>query len=151
VDQFEAWRAHMEPLVDVALPDDRTPADGFAAEQTAWNLGEAILVYQRASAHRYSRSAAKLKASPIDHWQIDIVRHGRMWTEANRHVTAGESGTVSLRSLGYPFRGRAMDMETATLFMPQDLFADTPAFLGAINNVTLSGNLASLLIGQIDS
>ena len=39
-EQFPAWRAHMAPLVDVHLPEGKSPEDGFLAEQIGWHLGD---------------------------------------------------------------------------------------------------------------
>lgn len=150
-DQFEAWRAYVEPLVDIKLPDDKTPADGFPADHTAWNLGGVILVQQHTPAYSYMRSAKKLRSSPIDHWQVSFLRHGRTWTEVDRRVAGNEPGKAVFGSLGHPFRGRTTDAEAITIYMPQDLFADAPGIPEAANNSVLSGNLASLLIDYVNS
>jgi len=69
-DQFQAWRAHMAPLVDVRLPDGKSPEDGFLAEQTGWHLGSMLIVQQHTQAHGYSRDQSMLRSSPIDHWNV---------------------------------------------------------------------------------
>jgi len=150
-DQFAAWQAHMVPLVEVKLPDDKSPDDGFPADHTAWNLGGMLIVQQRAAAHSYMRSAAKLRSSSIDHWCIVLPHTGRSWTEVDRRVAESQPGKLEIRSLGYPFRGRATDSESLLLYMPRDLFADAAASLDAKNNSILSGNFANLLVGYINS
>jgi len=78
----------MAPLVDVHLPDGKSEGDGFLAEQTGWHLGEILIVQQRAQACSYIRDQAMLRSSPIDHWNVGVMRSGRAWTEAKRHETA---------------------------------------------------------------
>lgn len=150
-DQFAAWHAHLTPLVEVRLPDDKSPDDGFPADHTAWNLGGMLIVQQRAPAHSYMRSAAKLRSSSIDHWYIVLPRTGRSWTEVDRRVAENQSGKLEIRSLGYPFRGRVTDSESLFLYLPRDLFSDAASTLDAKNNSILSGNFANLFVDYVNS
>ena len=149
-DQFPAWQAHVAPLVEVRLPDNKSLDDGFPAAHTAWNLGGMLIVQQRTPAHSYIRSAAKLRSSSVDHWYVVLPQTGRSWTEVNRRVAEGQAGKLEIRSLGYPFRGRMTESESLVLYLPRDLFADAAAILDANNNSILSGNLANLLIDYVD-
>ncbi|TIT01316.1 MAG: helix-turn-helix domain-containing protein [Mesorhizobium sp.] len=150
-DQFAAWQAHMAPLIEVRLPDDKSLNDGFPADHTAWNLGGMLVVQQRAPAHSYLRSAAKLRSSSIDHWYIVLPRTGRSWTEVDRRVAENQPGKLEIRSLGYPFRGRATESQSLFLYLPRDLFTDAAATLDAKNNSILSGNFANLLLDYLNS
>ncbi|MGX5842974.1 helix-turn-helix domain-containing protein [Mesorhizobium sp. ArgA1] len=150
-DQFATWQAHLAPLVEVKLPDGKSPDDGFPADHTAWNLGGMLIVQQHAPAHSYIRSAAKLRSSSIDHWYIALPRTGRSWTEVDRRVAEGQPGRLEIRSLGYPFRGRTTDSESLFLYLPRDLFSDVAATLDAKNNSILLGNFASLLVDYVNS
>ncbi|PZV38390.1 helix-turn-helix domain-containing protein [Mesorhizobium kowhaii] len=149
--QFAAWQAHMAPLVEVRLPEDKSPDNGFPADHTAWNLGGMLIVQQRAPAHSYMRSAAKLRSSSIDHWYIVLPRTGRSWTEVDRRVAENQSGKLEIRSLGYPFRGRVTDSESLFLYLPRDLFSDAASTLDAKNNSILSGNFANLFVDYVNS
>ena len=53
--QFAALQQHMQPLLDIRLPDGVRPSDGFIASQTVWNLGGMLLVEQTAPAFSYER------------------------------------------------------------------------------------------------
>lgn len=150
-DQFAAWQAHMAPLVEVRLPDDKSLDDGFPANHTAWNLGGMLIVQQHAPAHSYMRSAAKLRSSAIDHWYIALPHTGQSWTEVDRRIAEGQPGKLEIRSLGYPFRGRTTDSESLVLYLPRDLFSDAAANLDARNNSILSGNFANLLVDYVNS
>lgn len=150
-EQFATWRSHLEPIVEVSLPDGVMPQDGFAAEHTAWNLGKMLLVQQRTAAYRYARSPEKLRSSSIDHWYIGIPHKGNAWTEVDGHVVESRCDTVTFRSLGHPYRGRVTENEVTLLYMPYDLFADHAGMLVAANNSIFSGNYATLLIDYVGS
>lgn len=149
-EQFHAWRTHMAPLVEVRLPDSIPAENGFVAEQTAWHCGNLLIVQQRAPGHSYLRPPAMLRASPIDHWYVELLRSGMTWTEVDRRVGENGPGRLAFRSLAYPFRGRTTAADAVLLFMPYELFADDTAVLGEANNLVLSGNLADLLITYIE-
>lgn len=147
--QFQAWQAHMAPLLDVRLPDGVSPDQGFLAEQTGWLLDELLIVQQRTPAHSYLRSRVMLRSSPIDHWNLGLLKSGRYWTEVDRHVTETGPGELFLHSLGYPYRGRATDSAGVLLFLPFELLADDAGSLEAANNSIVSGSLAELLLNYI--
>lgn len=148
-DQFAAWQAHVAPLVEVRLPDDVSPEGGFVADHMVWNLGRMLIVQQRAAAHSYVRSSAKLRSSSIDHWYVVLPRTGRSWTEVDGRVVEGQPGRAELRSLGYPFQGRSIESESLFLYLPRELFADASVSLDAKNNSVLSGNVSDLLVGYL--
>ncbi|MEJ6782740.1 helix-turn-helix domain-containing protein [Aminobacter sp. Piv2-1] len=150
-DQFAAWQAHMSPLVEVRLPDDRSPDDGFPADHIAWNLIGMLIVQQCAPAHSYVRSAAKLRSSSIDHWHLVLRHSGQSWTEVDGRVAECAPERLEIRSLGHPFRGRTTDSRSLVLYLPRDLFSDAAATLDAQNNSILSGNLANLLVDYVNS
>ncbi|WEX09493.1 helix-turn-helix domain-containing protein [Chelativorans sp. AA-79] len=150
-DQFGAWQDYMKPLADLRLPDDVSTGHGFPADHVAWNLGKVLIVQQRAPAHSYERSAIKLRASPIDHWSLGLLRSGQSWTEVDRRVAHNVPGKAELRTLGYPFRGRITEAESLIFYMPRDLFGDASAILDDANNSIRSGNLARLLIDYVSS
>ncbi|MBP2233840.1 AraC-like DNA-binding protein [Sinorhizobium kostiense] len=148
--QFQAWQAHMAPLLDVRLPDGVSPDHGFVAEQTGWRLDDLLIVQQRTPAHSYLRSRAMLRSSRFDHWSLGLMKRGRSWTEVDRNVIETRPGELFLRSLGYPFRGRVTDSEGLLFFMPFELLADDAGSLEAANNSILSGSLAELLLNYIN-
>ncbi|WP_331372398.1 AraC family transcriptional regulator [Sinorhizobium chiapasense] len=149
-EQFDAWRVHMAPLVDVRLPDAKSPDEGFPAEQIGWRLGDLLVVQQRTPGYSYERSRAMLRSSPIDHWNVGLFRNGRAWTEVNRHVTETGPEEIFFRSLSYPYRGRVTESVSVLLFMPYELLADDASKLEGANNSVLSGSLADLLINYIN-
>ncbi|MCA1403946.1 helix-turn-helix transcriptional regulator [Ensifer sp. IC3342] len=149
-EQFDAWRAHMAPLINVRLPDQKSLDEGFPAEQVGWHLGDLLVVQQRTPGYSYERSRAMLRSSPIDHWNVGVFRSGRAWTEVDRHVTETGPGELFFRSLGYPYRGRVTESVAVLLFMPYELLADDASKFEGANNSVLTGSLADLLINYIN-
>lgn len=150
LEQFEAWRAHMAPLVEVHLPNGKSPDDGFLAEQIGWRLGDMLVVQQRTPEHSYIRDQAMLRSSPIDHWNLGLLRSGRAWTEVDRHVTETAPEEIFFRSLSYPYRGRITDSTAVLLFFSYESLANDASLLQAANNTILSGGLADLLVTYIN-
>jgi AraC-like DNA-binding protein len=150
-EQFSAWEAYAACIADVRLPDNISPDDGFVTSHTAWNLGGMLVVQQRVPAHRYQRSDAKLRSSLIDHWSVVFRRTGKSWTEVGGVVAEAQPESIEIRSLGHPFRGRMLDSEYVTLYLPRDLFADSVGILDANNNFVLSKNLAGVISNYITS
>ncbi len=54
--QFEVWRSHQGPIMDVGLPPGVTPADGFVAEFMTCGLGGLRAAFGHAGAHSFSHS-----------------------------------------------------------------------------------------------
>ncbi|CAM5771581.1 AraC family transcriptional regulator [Labrys miyagiensis] len=150
-EQFDAWRSYVAPLMDVQLPDGVSEEQGFAISHVAWNFRNMLLVQQRGDAYRYQRSEAKLRSSLLDHWSITLRRTGRSWTEVGGRVAESLPGTIEIRSLGRPFRGRLLESEFLTIYMPRTLFGDSVWLLDANNNAVLSSNLADVLAKYINA
>ena len=149
-DQFAAWRAIVEPLADVSLPDGVSTQDGFAADLTVWNLGSMLLVQQAAASHSFIRSAERVRSSSIDHWTVIATHDGRSWTEVDGLVAEGRPGTVEFRSLARPFRGRSTASKTIALYLPRELLSRHAAVLDARNNSVLVGSFADLAMDLVD-
>ena len=153
-EQFEAWRAYMQPVIDVHLPDGISPQDGFFATHTVWHLGKMLFVQQKSDAYSYARTPAQLRYSPIDHWYLGLRRSGQAWTEVDGRVIKTNDGKVAFRTLGHAYRGRCTKSEIVLLYMPYSLFADEAGSFKTANNSILSGNLAALLasyLGQVEA
>jgi AraC-like DNA-binding protein len=58
---------------------------------------------------------------------------------------------INIRSLGYPFRGRALATEVVLLIIPVDQFAALGGMPEACNNATLGGYRAKLLIDFVST
>lgn len=149
--QFQAWQDHISPLLDVRLPEDVVADDGFLASQTCWNLGGMLLVQQSTATHSYERSPEKVRFSPIDHWMITLLRAGHTWTAVDGRVAENKPGMIAIRSLGQPFRGRALATESVSLIIPIDHFAAHGGLPGASDHTVLVGHRAKLLIEFVAS
>jgi AraC-like DNA-binding protein len=149
--QFRAWQTYLTPLLDVRLPPGVGAEQGFRVRQAVWNLGGILLVQQSAPAFSYERSREQVRFSPIDHWQITILRSGQSWTAVDDRVAEGRPGTVEIRSLGQPFRGRATAAESVTLIAPVDRFAPRGGLPEASQHVVLAGQHSRLLVDFVTS
>ncbi|ASV88671.1 helix-turn-helix domain protein (plasmid) [Ochrobactrum quorumnocens] len=150
-EQFSAWKQHITALYDVRMPDGGDPSDGFVVLQKIWDLHGMLLIEQMAPSFSYERTPEQVRFSPIDHWHISFLRSGRTWTAVDGRVAENEPGMVNIRSLGYPFRGRALATEAVILIIPVDQFTGLGGMPEASNNALLKGYRANLLIDFISS
>ncbi len=135
-EQFAAWRDFMAPVIDLAI--EQTPSDGFAAEQTVWDLGSLVLSHSVMPTEGQVRTWRHLKRDPLDHWCLVLV--------------GGDEGmTLSMRSLARPFEGASRDREVICLYVPRDLFRSSAATLDGVPPGRLDGPLAALLADYIAS
>lgn len=148
-EQFPAWQGHISPLAEARLPDNIAPDDGFPVRQAVWNLGGMLLLQQTVPAFSYERSPDMVRFSPLDHWLITFLRTGRSWTGIDGRVAENEPGMMEIRSLGTPFRGRALESESLTLVVPDDQFADRGGLPPAGSNSVLGGRWVKLLYDQV--
>lgn len=149
--QHLAWQEWMTAIVDSRLPNDVRPEDGFNVQQAIWNLGRLLIVQQTLPAFGYERSADKVRLSPLDHWQITLLRAGHTWNEAGGNVAQNEPGMMEIRSLGQPFRGRQSATDSISIIAPVDLFADRGGLPAASSNIVFGGHRARLLIDHLSS
>ncbi|MDX3975769.1 helix-turn-helix domain-containing protein [Shinella sp.] len=149
--QFPAWQEYLSTLLDLRLPDNVYPQNGFVARQTVWNLGGMLLVQQTSPAFSYERLPDKVRLSPFDHWYITFLRSGQTWTEVDGRVAQNEPGLMEIRSFGRPFRGRKVATTSTSLIAPVDLFSEQGGLPAASNNVVLGGHRIRLLADYLSS
>lgn len=150
-EQFVSWKQLMSPLYDIRLPDGVVPCSGFLATQKVWDLRGMLLIEQTMPAFSFERTVENVRLSPIDHWQISFLRSGRTWTGVDGRVADNMPGMTNIRSLGYPFRGRALAIEIVLLIIPIDHFSHLGGIPDASNNASVTGYRAKLLIDFVST
>ncbi|MFG1424430.1 helix-turn-helix domain-containing protein [Roseixanthobacter liquoris] len=137
-EQFDGWRDFIASTVDLSLL--AAPAEGFAADQTVWDLGRFALTSARMPGAGYQRSWRHLGKDPIDHWCLVLYES----------ESPGRRAPLGFRSLARPFVGAGADRRVLSLFIPRDLFAGNSAALDAappdIPDTGLGGLLADYLL-----
>lgn len=148
--QFEVWRSHKGPVMDVGLPPGVTPADGFVAEFMTCGLGGLHVAFGHADAHSFSHALGG-RCAPIGCWRLMLLTVGEIWIESPDRQAHIRPGDLFLLSLDEPFRGRATHHGGLSLTLPRDLFAAAAAnFDGAAGDI-LTGPLAGLLVDYLRS
>lgn len=139
-EQFDAWRSlHRDTIELLPTPE---ASSGFAAEFSAWRLGDLALthVVYAGAPDRQWRHHPK---SYLDHWCLVLARTASPGGETREDL--------SFRSLALPYEGRAQDSEVITLYIPRDQRpADEQRFDGA-HGLDVSQDFAPLLIAYMDS
>ncbi|KWV59062.1 hypothetical protein AS156_33370 [Bradyrhizobium macuxiense] len=149
-EQFDVWNARIAPWLDVALPEGRSPAQGFEVEYVACNLSEFVLSSGRFAAQTFARASATSHRGP-DAWGLFRVRSGEVWLEASGRTIHAEPGAIFLISLANDFRGRITDYDGLLLTLPRSAFTGVAEQLDRASNRILSGNLIGLLADYLDT
>lgn len=118
--QVEAWRQFMSPVIEFDVPGGRE--NGFAAEQTVWDVGGFALTRARMPADGQIRVWHHVKKNPLDHWCFVLVNDGTGPTPVGAGAGAPEPRQLYFRSLGQSFEGAANDTSVLSLYAPRELF-----------------------------
>ncbi|WP_245329085.1 hypothetical protein [Bradyrhizobium centrolobii] len=137
----------MAPLLDVALPEGRSPTQGFEVEYLTCNMGEVVL----SSGHFAAQTFARAPGAPVDIWSLFRVRSGEAWFETGERKIHAEPGAMFLISLDDDFRGRITDYDGLLLNLPRSAFAGVAEQFDRACNTILSGNLIELLADYLDT
>jgi len=154
-EQFEAWRCHVAPFMDVGLPPGTAPADGFLAEFMICSLGGIGVASGRADAFSFSHapghSAPEPRRAPIGCWRLMLMTEGEMWVESSDRHAHVRPGDLFLLSLDAAFRGRGTRQAGLCLTLPRDAFAAAAAGFDRASGAVLTGPLAALLVDYLRS
>src|SRR5690606_26713844 len=105
-DQFEAWKERISVVFDVA-PLAKKHGGAFAAEAHAFHLGEIVVVRTRFDAQRFLRTQKRLRSDLLDHYLVQLYRHGRYVGDVDRRSIEIGPGTVSILDMARPLETRA--------------------------------------------
>ncbi len=75
-DQFDAYRNVFSVFGDPSLPEDTTPACGFSAERTGYDVGALSVVMSKCDAYSFTKSVRQASANILDHWVLVLRRTG---------------------------------------------------------------------------
>jgi AraC-like DNA-binding protein len=144
-DQFAAWQNVNDPLLDTALPPDTAPSAGYAASLTAYNLGGLIFSSETFDALIYELTAPGLRRGQVDHWVLSLNKRGHFASRTDGVITESNPGSLSLRSLTRPFKGRSSSIDILFVYIPRDMFPELAGAFDALGNVKLTGGLSAIL------
>lgn len=151
--QFDVWRAHHGPLMDIGLPPGTTPAHGFVAEFMTCGLGGLSLAYGHADAHSFGQALGQAggRRTPVGCWRLMLLAVGEIWVETPDGQVHVRPGDLFLLSLDEPFRGRATHYGGLSLTLPRDLFVAAAANFDSASGAVLTGPLSALLVDYLRS
>lgn len=154
-DQFEVWRAHHGPLMDIGLPPGVTPTDGFVAEFMTCGLGGLSAAFGHADAHSFSHALVQPgpggRRTPVGCWRLILLTVGEIWIDSPDGQAHIRPGDLFLLSLDEPFRGRATHYGGLSLTLPRDLFVVAASNFDSASGSILTGPLSALLVDYLRS
>ena len=145
--QFEAWRRHCAPVIEMLAPLGDGP--GYAARCTIWKLGPFALSAVVAPAARYRRTAAQIRRDALDHWVISLARRGThgMQVAGSGAVSAAPAGLPYVFSLADAFEGERSDIDWLCLFVPREAFPELALTIDGSRHRALDSGMGQLLAG----
>jgi AraC-like DNA-binding protein len=142
-DQHEAWRQWFRPMFDIT---PRTAiAEGFAAENTVWKLGNLIVSRVAAPAVRVTRASTHIRRDPVDHWVLSYCQHGETVIRTADRTLQVHAGVPYLWSLGEPHECNRTATNRIQLFLSRDAFRDLAPLLDIARGSVLDTPLGRLL------
>jgi hypothetical protein len=131
-DRFEAWRASISVLFDVAPLAQGMPIEGFQAQVEAVHLGQLLLGDLRFGAQRFARSHARAAHDGLDHYLVQWYRQGGfIGQHADGDGLRVRSGDVVVFDMARTQHTVAQDSHVLSLIVPRAL--GDAAFAGAAN------------------
>ncbi len=127
---------------------------GFAARETIWPLGSAILIAGRSAGVRFQRSAARIRRDQCDHFTIAAWRSGATRASSDGWRYEAGPGSVTLYSLRQPLENERSPNEAVKLFLARDALPHTAAAALDARLRTrplLEGGIGGLLFAHLDA
>lgn len=145
--QFEAWRRHCAPVVEMVEPLAGGP--GYAARSTIWKLGPFALSAVAAPAARYRRTATQIRRDALDHWVISLARRGThvMQVAGSDAASTAPAGLPYVFSLADAFEGERSDIDWVCLFVPREAFPELALTIDGSRHQALDSGMGQLLAG----
>ena len=131
-DRFEAWRASISVIFDVAPLAQGAPVEGFQAQVEGFHLGQLLLGDLRFGAQRFARSHARAAHDGLDHYLVQWYRQGGF---IGQHGDGDDlqvrSGDVVVFDMARTQHTVAQDSHVLSLIVPRAL--GDAAFAGDAN------------------
>ena len=147
-DRFEAWKERISVVFDVA-PLAKKHGGTFAAEAHAFHLGEIVVVRTRFDAQRFLRTQKQLRSDLLDHYLVQLYRHGRYVGDVDRRSIEIGPGTVSILDMARPLETRASAADCTTLVVPRDVMHESLGCQPDLHGLILEDASAALLAEYI--
>lgn len=141
--QFARWRDLVSPILDVSQVE--TPRPGFRAAGRAYDLGALHLVSARMDPMAFRHGEDHVATSGIDHWCLTLVKGGVLTSQGMESVVEARAGSLDLKSLAYPFAGRANETDVLSLYLQRDDFSEIAEAIDAACFRRLTGSMANIL------
>ena len=123
-DRFEAWRASIAVVFDVA-PLERDAPDHFSASVTGTHLGALLVGDLRFGSQQFSRGAPRVARDGVDHYLVQWYRSGGFVGQhddgVDMHVRAGD---ITVFDLGRTQRTYADPSRVLSLVVPREVAGD---------------------------
>ncbi|MCX5580270.1 AraC family transcriptional regulator [Kaistia terrae] len=129
----------MEQTIDVSRPRDEGEKPGFAATLQAWDVGGISIASMTMPGQGHTRTWSNVQRPAADHWSL-------MMPIRDAIGNAYQSRQMAVSSLGRSFMGSGADTHVVSMFVPRDIFRETPGVLDAVKAPIEGHGVQGLLI-----
>lgn len=147
-EQFDAWRAHISAVFDVAPV---AAGAGFVAEVDAFHLGDFVLTRTRFAAQYFLRAVRRTRTDRLDHYLVQFYREGGYVGQAGEAPICIEPGSVSILDTARTVSTQATPAECLTLVVPRDVMDDVLPAVGDLHGLVLPDASGGLFADYLES
>lgn len=147
-ENYAAWREAVATMfeVDVNGRDDLGP---FYADLTSFAMGSILFGRARAAAQRFSRTAATIAASGVDHIIVQLYTQGGYHGVAGDLTIKVEAGDICVLDFAETLETQATDFECLTMVIPRVMIEAGLVKTHLLHGLVLSRTTAlGQLLGQ---
>lgn len=107
-------------------------AQGFAARNEVWSLGDVAVMRNLGPAVAFERTARHIRRDSLDHWVIRVTRSGRARHRVGDRCLDAPPHVPLIFSLGEPYCGERNEADWVSLYVPRDSFPELSSCLGRL-------------------
>ena len=123
-DQFDAWRASIGVIFDVAPPSRPRRSIALRASIHAYNLGELIVAATSFDAQQYSRDRRRIASDGLDHYLVQLYPRGGLAGTAHKNALALRAGDLQILDLSQPLLTHNESSATVSIVVPRESLDD---------------------------
>jgi AraC-like DNA-binding protein len=146
-ERFEAWRASVMPMFDVA-PLPQADEHAFQAQAEMYQLGDIVAGTVFTQAQRFRQA---LVTERTDHVLVQLHLSGGYRGDLDGNDVRVTPGCVSLIDLSRPLQTLASDTHIANVVVPRSHFDARPEFLNNLHGMVLSPQRGAFLAEYLNA
>lgn len=122
-DRFEAWRQSIGVMFDVE-PLGKSLSPTFEASVLTYNLGELLVARTHFGDEQFSRSAKRISADGLDHYQVQLYYEGGLVGATKHNQMKVRPGDIQIVDMAQPHVSTAQGSSTIVLAVQRNVLTE---------------------------